>query len=235
MLASLTGLGLASAAGLNAYVPLLVVGLVARYTDLVPMGPAWAWLEHPATLISLGVLLVVEFVADKVPALDSVNDLLQTLIRPTSGGITFAAGTSAVGLTEITGEASGAAAATGGIAWGSVAVGTVVALFFHLAKALARLVVNTLTFGVGAPVASFAEDVVSFVASVIAVLLPLLVLIVFPLMVAAGVWAVRRGRRARAQRRARRFGPGGGPNGGPGPGSVPGPGPGRGPSRRGPW
>ncbi|GHC91334.1 membrane protein [Nocardiopsis terrae] len=229
MLASLTGLGLASAAGLNAYVPLLVVGLVARYTDLVPLGPAWAWLEHPATLISLGVLLVVEFAADKVPALDSANDLLQTLVRPTSGGITFAAGTSAVGLTEITGEASGAAASTGGIAWGSVIAGTVIALLFHLAKALARPVINTLTLGAGAPVASFAEDVASFLASVIAVLLPLLVLIVFPLMVAAVVWAVRRSRRRRARSTAPR----------PGPGTVPGPGPRPGPhqarGRRGPW
>jgi hypothetical protein len=204
MLASLTGLGLASAAGLNAYIPLLVIGLIARYTELVPLAPAWAWIEHPVTLVSLGLLLTVEFVADKVPALDSVNDVVQTFVRPTSGGITFGAGASAVSLGEITGisgEASGAAATSGGgIIWGAVIAGVVIALFFHVAKTLARPVVNVLTLGAGAPVASFLEDVTSVFTALLAVLLPLLVVIVFPLMVVAGVWAVRKGRRVRARR-----------------------------------
>ncbi|WP_049567199.1 DUF4126 domain-containing protein [Nocardiopsis sp. SBT366] len=223
MFASLTGLGLASAAGLNAYVPLLVIGLLARYTEIIPLTPAWAWLEHPATLVSLGVLLVVEFVADKVPALDSVNDVVQTVIRPTSGGITFGAGASAVQLSEITeisGEASGMATTAGGVAWGAVIAGVVIALLFHLAKALARPVVNTLTLGLGAPVVSFLEDVASFLTSLMAVLLPVLIMVVFPLMVVLGVWAARKGRRAREQRRAERAAP----RHGTGPGARPQPG-----------
>lgn len=208
MFASLTGLGLASAAGLNAYVPLLVMGLIARYTDLVPLAPAWAWIEHPVTLIGLSVLLIVEFVADKVPALDSVNDVVQTFVRPTSGGIVFGAGASAVRLTEIaeiSGEASGAAATSGGgVVWGAVIAGVAIALFFHLAKALARPVINVLTLGVGAPVVSFLEDVASVFTALVAVLLPLLIVIVFPLMVVVGVWAVRKGRKARVERRAQR-------------------------------
>lgn len=210
MFASLTGLGLASAAGLNAYIPLLVVGLIARYTDLIPLAPAWAWIEHPITLICVSVLLIVEFAADKVPALDSVNDVLQTFVRPTSGGITFGAGASALRLneiTEISGEASGAAATSGGgIVWGAVIAGTIVALFFHLAKALARPVINVFTAGIGAPVVSFLEDVVSVFTALLAVLLPLLIVIVFPLMVVVGVWGVRKGRKVRAERRAQRSG-----------------------------
>ncbi len=204
MFATLTGLGLSSAAGLNAYIPLLLVGLVARFTDLIPLGPAWAWLEHPVTLIGLGVLLVVEFAADKFPALDSVNDVVQTIVRPTSGGITFGAGASTVELSEITGEASGAAASSGGVDWGPVIAGVLIALAFHLVKALSRPVVNTMSLGCAAPVVSFLEDVVSFLTSLMAILLPVLILIVFPAMVFAAVWVVRRRRRLRAERRDRR-------------------------------
>lgn len=202
MFATLTGLGLASAAGLNAYVPLLLVGLISRFTELLPLGPSWAWLEHPVTLISLTVLLVVEFAADKIPALDSLNDIVQTVIRPTSGGITFGAGASTMELTEITGEASGAASTSGGVLWGAVIAGAVIALAFHLVKALARPVMNAMSFGVAAPVVSFLEDVVSFLASLMAILLPVFILIVFPLMVLFAVWVVRRRRRLREERRS---------------------------------
>ncbi|MGW9554708.1 DUF4126 domain-containing protein [Nocardiopsis sp. NPDC055551] len=202
MFATLTGLGLASASGLNAYVPLLLVGLIARFTELVPLGPSWTWLEHPITLISLTVLLVVEFAADKIPALDSLNDAVQTVVRPSAGGITFGAGASTVELAEITGEASGAAAGSGGVAWGAVIAGALIALAFHVVKALARPVMNAMSFGVAAPVVSFLEDVVSFLTSVMAILLPVLILIVFPLMVLFAVWVVRRRRRIRAERRS---------------------------------
>ncbi|GAB2495592.1 DUF4126 domain-containing protein [Nocardiopsis aegyptia] len=203
MIATLTGLGLSSAAGLNAYIPLLAVGLIARFTDLLPLGAAWQWLEHPVTLVSLTVLLVIEFAADKLPALDSLNDAVQTVIRPSAGGITFGAGASAVDLTELTGTASASASAaeTGdGVSWLPVIAGMVIALAFHAAKTLARPVLNSVSFGMAAPVVSFLEDVASFVTSLVAILLPLLILVVFPLMVATGVWAVRRRRRRRAER-----------------------------------
>ena len=197
MIATLTGLGLASAAGLNAYIPLLLVGLIARYTELIPLGSAWTWLEHPLTLIALSVLLAVEFAADKIPALDSLNDAVQTFIRPTAGGITFGAGASTVELAQITGEASGAATSDG-VSWWPVIVGALIALVFHLVKALSRPVVNAMSLGLAAPVMSVVEDVVSFFTSVLAILLPVLILVVFPLMVLVGVWVVRRRRRLRA-------------------------------------
>ena len=214
MFATLTGLGLSSAAGLNAYIPLLLVGSIARYTELIPLGAAWTWLEHPITLSILAVLMVVEFAADKFPALDSVNDLVQTLVRPTSGGITFGAGASTVQWSEITGQASGVVADAGGPAWGPVIAGALIALVFHLVKALARPVLNAMSLGLAAPVVSFAEDVVSFLTSLSAILLPLLILIVFPLMLLAGAWVVRRRRRLRAeQREDRRILRGGAPEG----------------------
>ncbi|WP_433700388.1 DUF4126 domain-containing protein [Nocardiopsis sp. CA-288880] len=205
MFATLTGLGLASAAGLNAYIPLLAVGLLARFTDLVPLGDAWLWLEHPVTLVTLGVLLVVEFAADKFPAVDSVNDVIQTVVRPTSGGIVFGAGASTVELSEITGAASGAAAEDGtGVSWIPVIAGVVVALLFHVAKAMARVVTNGVSLGCSAPLVSLLEDFVSLVTSLLAILVPLLVLVLFPVMVVGGVLLVRRVRRTRAERRAAR-------------------------------
>lgn len=208
MLAALTGLGLSSAAGLNAYIPLLMVGLAARFTELVPLGESWQWLEHPATLITLTLLLIVEFVADKVPALDSVNDVVQTAVRPTSGGITFGAGASSLELTEIT-EAAGTAGTSaaaagsggGGTLWGAVVAGAVIALAIHIIKSLARPVANTASFGFAAPVASVAEDFVSAVNSLLAVLVPVLIAVVFPLMLLGGVWVLRRRRRMRQERR----------------------------------
>ena len=199
MIATLTGLGLSSAAGLNAYIPVLAVGLIARFTDLIPLGSAWQWLEHPVTLVVLTVLLVIEFGADKIPALDSLNDLVQTVVRPTAGGITFGAGASAVDLAELTGTAAASTAEAGdGVSWVPVVAGMVIALVFHVAKTLARPVLNSVSFGVAAPVVSFLEDAVSFLASMVAILLPLLILVVFPLMLATGVWAVRGRRRRRA-------------------------------------
>ncbi|MBB6119231.1 DUF4126 domain-containing protein [Nocardiopsis algeriensis] len=194
MLSALTGIGLSSAAGLNAYIPLLLVGLVARFTDLLPLGEAWTWLEHPATLVTLAVLLVVEFLADKFPVVDSVNDVLQTVVRPTAGGITFGAGASTVELAEITGAASGAEAGSG-VSWGAVAAGVLVALAFHVLKSLGRVVGNTVSGGCAAPVLSFLEDAVSLLTALLAILVPVLVLVVVPLMVGAGVWAARRRRR----------------------------------------
>ncbi|MFC7330660.1 DUF4126 domain-containing protein [Marinactinospora rubrisoli] len=193
MLEVLTGAGLASAAGLNAYIPLLAVGLLARFTDVLPLSASWQWLEHPAVLVILGVLLVVEVVADKVPAVDSVNDVIQTFVRPTSGGITFGAGATAISTDEI------AAAGTGDGSWWPIVSGVVIALVFHGLKAMARPVLNTVTGGAGAPVISTIEDVISTVTAVLAILLPVIVLVVLPLTIVAIVWIRRARRRRRAE------------------------------------
>jgi uncharacterized membrane protein len=81
----LTGTGLAVAAGLNAYIPLLILGLAGRFVDVIELPAAWAWLTNDWVLIIIGALLVIEIIADKIPAVDSINDWLQTLIRDTPG------------------------------------------------------------------------------------------------------------------------------------------------------
>ena len=70
--------GLSASAGLNAYIPLLVIALVARYTELIKLASPWDTLTNPWVIGLLVVLLVIEFFADKAPAVNHINDLIQT-------------------------------------------------------------------------------------------------------------------------------------------------------------
>ncbi|MDO4613718.1 MAG: DUF4126 domain-containing protein [Actinomycetaceae bacterium] len=166
----LTALGLSSAAGLNAYIPLLVFGLIARYTDIVTLPEGWAWISNGWTLSIVALLLIVEIVADKIPALDSINDIVQTFIRPTSGGLVFASGVSA--------QTPMVSAMTDHSTWKSLVVGAIIALIFHGFKALGRPAANVSTAGVGAPIISTIEDVFALAGTLVAIFLPVLVAVV---------------------------------------------------------
>src|SRR3954449_11801401 len=86
VLEALTGVGLATSAGLNAYIPLLAVGVFDRYTGLIDLPPSWQWLADGWVIAILALLLSIEVVADKVPVVDHVNDVIQTVVRPTGVG-----------------------------------------------------------------------------------------------------------------------------------------------------
>ncbi len=192
MLEFLTGLGLASAAGLNAYIPLLALGLAGRFTDLVTLPANWAWLENEWVLGIVAALLVIEFVADKVPAVDTVNDWIQTIVRPTSGGLVFGSGS-----TSETVAVTDPAAFFSSNQWVPIAIGVVVALVVHLGKMSARPVMNLVTAGVAAPVASAVEDAASVVLAVAAVVLPVVIAILVPALIVGAFVMVRRMRRRR--------------------------------------
>ena len=186
----LTGFGLATAAGLNAYIPLLALGLLARFTDLVTLPHGWAWLENGWVMTIVAVLLAVEMVADKVPALDSVNDAIQTFVRPTAGGIVFGSGTAAQ-TSAVTDP--GAFAQSG--QWIPVAIGVVTALVVSLTKSTVRPAANVATAGMAAPVLSTVEDITSVGLVFLAILVPVLVLVAVLVLVWAVVRIVRRRRR----------------------------------------
>jgi hypothetical protein len=190
----LTGFGLATAAGLNAYIPLLALGLLSRFTDLVTLPHAWVWLENGWVMSIVAALLVVEVVADKIPALDSVNDAIQTFVRPTAGGIVFGSGTAAQ-TSAVTDP--GAFAQTG--QWIPVVAGVVVALVVSLTKSAVRPAANVATAGVAAPVLSTIEDVTSIGLVFVAILIPVLVLVAL----AALAWTVLTLLRRRRRRRQR--------------------------------
>jgi len=183
----MTGFGLASAAGLNAYIPLLSMGLLGRFTNLIHLPPGWSWLENGWVIGVVAILLIVEIFADKIPALDSVNDTVQTFVRPTSGGIVFGSGTAAQ-TAAVTDPAE--FARTG--QWVPVAIGVVTALVVHVTKTAVRPAANVATAGVAAPVLSTLEDLTSVSLTFIAILIPALVLVVLIAMMWGAIWLWRR-------------------------------------------
>lgn len=177
-------IGLATSAGLNAYIPLLAYGILARYTDIVSLPESWMWLTDPILLTIVGILLVIEVIADKIPAVDSVNDVIQTLVRPTSGGIMFASAFSEENMV------SSSSVFQDTNTWVWLAVGFAVALAMHLFKTTTRPVVNAGTAGTGAPVVSTAEDVVSASLTAAAIFAPFLVFGVLAIFLLPVIWIV---------------------------------------------
>lgn len=153
--------GLSASAGLNAYIPLLLVGLIARYTDLMKLNAPWDTLTNPWIILLLCILVIIEMIADKVPAVNHINDLIQTFIRPAAGAVAFAASANVV--TDMSPVLS--------LAAGLLVAGTV-----HVAKAGAlRPAVTATTGGAGNIPVSIAEDIISTVLSILAIVLPILI------------------------------------------------------------
>ena len=163
VLETLTGIGLATSAGLNAYIPLLMIGLLGRFTHLITLPSGWQWLENGWVLAILAVLLAIEMVADKIPIVDHVNDVVQTIVRPTAGGLAFGAASSSQTVTV-----SNPGDFFSSHQWLPIAAGILISFVVHSMKAAARPVINATTVGFGAPVASTAEDVFSVAMSFVA-------------------------------------------------------------------
>jgi hypothetical protein len=200
VLESLTGLGLATSAGLNAYIPLLAIGVLARYTDLITLPSNWSWMENGWTIAIVAMLLAVEFVADKVPVVDHVNDVLQTFVRPTAGGLAFGAASSSETVT-VTDPGS----FFGSHQWVPIAVGGAISLGVHGMKAASRPIINASTAGFGAPVVSTIEDIASVTMALAAIILPVLVLLFIVLMFVAFWWVVRRWKRRKEEKAAAKW------------------------------
>jgi uncharacterized membrane protein len=197
MIAALTGMGLSAAAGLNAYIPFLVVALFARFTDFITLPQTYAWIESWWAIGIGAVLLLTEVVLDKIPAVDTVNDAVQTFIRPSMGGLIFAATSAAENLDRSTWMADNP--------WIGVVLGIIVSGLVHTGKTAARPAINAGTLGFGAPVASTVEDGASVGLSLVAVFIPILVIVVLVALAWLLIWLwlkVRRWRKRRGQRAA---------------------------------
>jgi hypothetical protein len=179
LLSVFTAFGLSSSAGLNAYLPLLVVALLARFTDLITLDPPWDALESWWVIGVLVVLLLIEMLVDKVPAVDSVNDVIQTFIRPVAGAILFAASAGVIS------DAHPVLA---------LICGLLVAGGVHAVKATARPIITGTTAGTLNPVVSTLEDILSLVMAILAILVPVLG---FLLLLSVIIWFIRRRRRRR--------------------------------------
>lgn len=192
MIAALTGAGLSAAAGLNAFIPLVLVGIFARFTTFIELPENLMWLQEWPTIIIALLLLASELVLDKIPGVDHVNDLIQTAVRPLVGGVIFAATASAAELEA--GQFWSDNPMIGGVA------GALIALVVHTGKATSRPAVNASTGGTGAPLASFAEDATSVALSLLAIFAPVLVIIVIAGLAVAFYYIVTSGRRRRRNR-----------------------------------
>jgi uncharacterized membrane protein len=178
-----TAFGLSASAGLNAYIPLLVVGVIAHYTDWITLNSPWDLLSNPWVLIVLGILVIIEMLADKVPAVNHINDAIQTFVRPTAGAIAFAA--SANVITDISPVLS-------------LICGLLVAGSVHMVKSAAvRPVVTATTGGAGNVPVSIAEDIFSTLMSILAIVVPVLVAVLLIVMVTLFLqWRQRRREKA---------------------------------------
>jgi hypothetical protein len=189
-----TALGLSTAAGLNAYIPLLTVGLLNRYTDLMDLPAPWDNIGDPLVLGIVGVVGLADFIGDKVPVVDHVLHAIGTVVAPVVGGVlAFASATAfdvSPGLT--------------------VPLGVAAALATQVGRTAARPV-STVTTGGGAnPVVSFAEDGLSGALSITAVIWPAVTAVLAVIVLAAVfvLWRKWRSFRSRFRTRDPSVGPG---------------------------
>ena len=174
----LSAFGLSVSAGLNAYIPLLVVSLLAKFTNLLQLETPWDALTSWWTIGILLFLSIIEFFADKMPAVNHINDVIQTIVRPAAGAIVFAA--SANVITDIHPVLS-------------LALGLLVAGGVHTAKAAAvRPAVTATTAGAGNVPVSILEDIISTIISILAVVVPV---VIACLLIIVTAWILFRMRR----------------------------------------
>jgi len=169
----ITSFGLSASAGLNAYLPLLIVALISRFTTLIQLREPFDALTNTWVIAVLAVLVLVEGLVDKIPAVDTVNDVIQTFVRPAAGAVLFAASSNVI--SDIHPVLA--------LICGLLVTGAV-----HAVKATARPVITAATGGVANPVVSTVEDVTSAFVSIVSIVVPMLALV----LIAAGVWLLWR-------------------------------------------
>ena len=158
----LTSAGLGLGAGINAYATLLVFGLIARWQPWLFHDELARFFATTPVLIVVGILYLIEFVADKVPAVDHVWDIIHTFIRPVAGAL--------VGWAAVSNSIPRGAVIVASIIAGSAALGA------HATKATVRAASTTMTFGLGNPILSLFEDIFAFIAAPLSIFLPWIVL-----------------------------------------------------------
>ncbi len=151
-------LGAAFASGLNLYATVTVLGLLQRF-EVIQLPPSLQVLAHPVVLGIAIALYVIEFVADKVPYVDNVWDVIHTFIRPPAAGVLAYAAMGDV--PEVWKLSAALLAGTG-------------ALASHGTKASARAAVNASPEPFSNWFLSLAEDGIAITLVMIAVTHPLL-------------------------------------------------------------
>lgn len=189
LLSLATGLGLSTAAGFNAYLPLLITGILARTTDLITLEAPFDRLEEPAVLGVIAAIGLIDFIGDKVPAIDHVLHAVGLVVAPVAGAVL------ALGATSDSDVVPAVAVIVGVLAAGAT----------QGARATARPLSTVTTGGVGNPILSLGEDGLSATLSFAAIIVPIVALVLCVVIVVLLVWAVRSARR-RVRRSSARSG-----------------------------
>ena len=159
---ALLGLGLASATGLRTFLPLLMLSLAAHFGLFgIELNDRMAWLADWPAIAALATAAAVEFTGDKIPVVDHGLNVLGAFTRPVAGAV--AAGSVFAGVDPTTAAIAG------------VIVGAPTALAFNAAQGGVRLTSTATTGGIGNPILSLIEDVLSAFMVVLAFLAPILV------------------------------------------------------------
>jgi hypothetical protein len=176
---------LAAAAGLRAWLPLLVAGVFSKL-GVADLGASFAWLGSWPALGLFGGATLLEIAGDKIPVVDHLLDAVGTIVRPLSGTLAAAAALVHVHDPLIA------------LVIGLV-VGAPIALVPHAAKASVRAASTGTTGGLANPVLSLLEDALSLAIALLAFLVPILV----ALALIAGTWMTWRWLRRRDSRATR--------------------------------
>ena len=180
LLSFATGLALSTAAGFNAYIPLLVTGILARTTGLVSLEAPFDRLEEPVVLGVIAAIGAVDFVGDKIPAVDHVLHTVGLILAPVAGAFL------ALGVASDSGVVPAVALVSGAVAAGAT----------QGARATVRPLSTVATGGVGNPVLSLGEDGFSATLSLAAIVVPIVALVLAVVALVLMVVAIRRFRRA---------------------------------------
>jgi len=160
------------ASGIDAYAVVLVMGLLGRYAHMGAVPPT---LERTDVLIAAGVLFSIQFVADKIPYLDSASDIVHTAIRPILGG--------AIAVL-LAGHAHSLPQAVAAVIGGGTALAT------HLIKTGVRMGVNTSPEPISNIIVSLLENVTVAGLVVFALLHPVPAALIAAALLVGGVIAV---------------------------------------------
>ena len=155
------GIGLAACAGLRAFLPLFLVSLAATLGWIEPAG-SFAWLGTWPAVVVFGVAVTTEVLADKVPLIDHALDLVQAVVKPAAGAVLAMAALSDLGPEARTVLGLLAGGGTAGLV--------------HATKAKVRLASSVTTAGLGNPILSIGEDLLSFVGTILALVVPFVLL-----------------------------------------------------------
>jgi hypothetical protein len=172
LVALATALGWAS--GIRLYAVLFIVGGLG-YLGWFPLPPHLAVLAHPLVLAASGFMVFVEFFADKIPGLDTVWDLVHTLVRIPAGAALAAA---------VFGDSPPAWTLAAAIIGGTLAAGS------HFTKASARMAINTVPEPFSNWAASFGEDLLVGVMLYLALAHPIAFFIVLAMLIGLAIWLV---------------------------------------------